>query len=203
MKKILNILITILVLMTSISCTSSQDYLLKNGDIIFHTSLSSQSEFIQKATNSNLSHVGIIYIKNGKPYVFEAVEPVKLTSLDEWISRGENKNYKVYRSVTPLSQTDINKMYDYCVTQQGKHYDIKFQWNDDKIYCSELVWYAYNSIGIELSVPRTFSDFNIDSEEIQKEIIKRYGDKFVKSEPVVSPQCLTESRYLYEIFSNY
>ena len=203
MKTILNIFLTLLVVITTMGCTNSQDYSLQNGDIIFHTSLSSQSQFIQEATNSKLSHVGVIYIKEGKPYVFEAVEPVKITPLDEWINRGKDNKYKVYRTTTPLSETDLNKMYDYCVTQQGKHYDMKFQWNDDKIYCSELVWDAYNSVGIQLSTPKTFSDFEIDSPEIKKEIIRRYGDKFVQSEPVVSPQCLVESKYLYEIFSNY
>jgi uncharacterized protein YycO len=203
MKKILNILLTLLVMISTMGCTNSRDYSLQNGDIIFHTSLSSQSQFIQEATNSKLSHVGVIYIKEGKPYVFEAVEPVKITPLDEWINRGKDNKYKVYRTTTPLSETDLNKMYDYCVTQQSKHYDMKFQWNDDKIYCSELVWGAYNSVGIQLSIPKTFSDFAIDSPEIKKEIIRRYGDKFVQSEPVVSPQCLVESKYLYEIFSNY
>ena len=203
MKNILNILMTVLILMSNITCTSSQDYSFKNGDVIFHTSTTEQSEHIQYATNSKLSHVGIIYIKERKPYVFEAVGPVKITPLDEWIYRGKDNKYKVYRSITPLSETDLTKMYGYCVTQQGKPYDVKFQWNDDKIYCSELVWYAYNSIGIELSIPKPFSDFDIEKEEIKKEIIKRYGDKFVKSEPVVSPRCLVESKYLYEIFSNY
>ena len=94
-------------------------------------------------------------------------------------------------------------MYEYCVKQEGKNYDMKFQWDDSKIYCSELVWYTYNSIGIQLSTPKTFSDFEIESPEIKKEIVRRYGDKFVQSEPVVSPQCLIESKYLFEIFSNY
>mgnify|MGYP003651049889 CR=1 FL=1 len=205
MKNILNILITLFILMSNIKCTKSQDFSFKNGDIIFHTSLSSQSKFIQEATNSKVSHVGIIYRNDEEDivYVFEAVEPVKITPLIEWVERGENNQYKVYRSTVPLSQDDINKIYDYCFMQKDKHYDSKFQWNDDKIYCSELVWYAYKSIGVELSQPKTFSDFNISSKEIQQEIIRRYGDKFVKSEPVVSPQCLTESKYLDEIFSNY
>ena len=94
-------------------------------------------------------------------------------------------------------------MYEYCVSQKGKYYDKKFQWNDDKIYCSELVWKAYEVIGIELSEKKTFSDFQIDKPEIQKTIKERYGDKFIESEPVVSPQCLVESKYLYEIFSNF
>ena len=99
MKKILNILTTLLILMSNIGCTSSQAYSLQNGDVIFHTSLSSQSKLIQEATNSNLSHVGIIYMRDGKPYVFEAVGPVKITPLDEWIYQGKDNKYKVSKSL--------------------------------------------------------------------------------------------------------
>ena len=34
--------------------------------------------------------MGIIYLERGKPFVFEAIQPVKLTPLKEWIDRGEN-----------------------------------------------------------------------------------------------------------------
>ena len=203
MTKILNLFLTLVIIIMTIGCGNSQDLSFKTGDIIFHTSLSSQSKFIQDATNSKFSHVGIIYIKEGKPYVFEAVEPVRLTPLPKWVNKGENKNYTVYRSNIPLSENDLTKMYEYCVKQEGKHYDMKFQWDDSKIYCSELVWDTYNSVGIQLSTPKTFADFDIESTEIKKEIVRRYGDKFVQSELVVSPQCIIESRHLFKIFSNY
>jgi len=59
---------------------------LQNGDLIFQTSLSSQSMAIQLATKSKYSHCGLIY-KNGNDFfVFEAVHPVKRTPLDEWIA---------------------------------------------------------------------------------------------------------------------
>jgi len=61
---------------------------LQNGDLIFHTSQSSQSQAIQIATNSKYSHMGIIY-KDGKEYfVYEAIQPVQITKLDDWINRG-------------------------------------------------------------------------------------------------------------------
>ncbi|MGD8860937.1 MAG: YiiX/YebB-like N1pC/P60 family cysteine hydrolase [Myxococcales bacterium] len=41
-------------------------------DIIFQTSRSGQSPAIQRATASPYSHVGIIFHRNGKPFVFEA-----------------------------------------------------------------------------------------------------------------------------------
>ena len=68
-----------------------------NGDIIFQTSKSSQSKAIQLATNSKYSHMGIIYENNGRYFVYEAVQPVKLTPLKEWIDRGEDEHYVVKR----------------------------------------------------------------------------------------------------------
>ena len=44
----------------------------KDGDVIFQTSLSSQSVAIQRATHSRYSHMGIIFFRSGQPYVFEA-----------------------------------------------------------------------------------------------------------------------------------
>ena len=206
MNKILNILLTLLILVTSIKNSNSQEF--DNGDIIFHTSLSSQSELIQAATNSKLSHVGIVYVKDGKSYVFEAVEPVKLTPLSEWINRGVNGKYRVFRyfnksTTGRLTKKELDKMYEYCLSQKDKPYDLRFQWGDDKIYCSELVWKTYNSVGIKLCEPKPFSDFNIQSNRIKEEIDRRYGEDFVESEPVVSPQCLLECVYLYEVFNNY
>jgi len=33
--------------------------------------------------------MGIVYVSDGEPLVFEAVQPVKLTPLQAWIERGE------------------------------------------------------------------------------------------------------------------
>ena len=70
-------------------------YTPQNGDIIFHTSKSSQSKAIQIATKSPYSHVGNVYIKDGKPYVYEAISRVSLTPMKNWISRGENSRLVV------------------------------------------------------------------------------------------------------------
>ncbi|WKK60412.1 YiiX/YebB-like N1pC/P60 family cysteine hydrolase [Sphingobacterium sp. BN32] len=63
---------------------------MKNGDLIFQTSLSGQSKAIQLTTNSKYSHCGIIFSDEGHFYVFEAVQPIKSTALEEWIALGEN-----------------------------------------------------------------------------------------------------------------
>lgn len=70
---------------------------IKDGDLIFQTSLSEQSKAIQLATKSKYSHCGIIYSENRQYYVFEAVQPVKTTALDQWIARGKDGHYVIKR----------------------------------------------------------------------------------------------------------
>jgi len=70
---------------------------LLDGDIIFQESLSDQSKAIQLAAKSKYSHMGIIFIKDNQYFVFEAVQPVKLTPLKDWINAGANHHYVVKR----------------------------------------------------------------------------------------------------------
>lgn len=67
-------------------CKSSTATQFLDGDIIFHTSLSAQSSAIQKATHSRYSHMGIIFLKSGEPYVYEAIRTVQYTPLKKWIA---------------------------------------------------------------------------------------------------------------------
>lgn len=118
----------------------------QDGDLIFQTSLSSQSLAIQKATKSKYSHCGIIYNNNGKYYVFEAIQPVKLTELEKWIARGKDGKFVIKRlknSDTILTTDNLQKMKTIGNLFLGKDYDIVFEWNDNKIYCSELIWKIY------------------------------------------------------------
>lgn len=61
---------------------------LHDGDIVFQTSQAAQSLAVQKATGSRYSHMGIIILREGKPFVFEAAHTVQYTPLNNWIARG-------------------------------------------------------------------------------------------------------------------
>jgi uncharacterized protein YycO len=138
---------------------------LKNGDIIFQISKSSQSKAIQLATNSKYSHMGIIYEIDGDFIVYEAIQPVQITPLNDWIKRGENAHYVVKRLINSdevLSEITIKKMIEYGKQFEGKPYDIHFEWSDDKMYCSELVWKIYkNSTNTEIGKLQKLSEFNL------------------------------------------
>ena len=179
---------------------------IKNGDLIFQTSLSGQSKAIQLATKSKYSHCGLIYKDGNEFYVFEAVQPVKRTPLDEWIARGQDGKYVIKRLKNAdqvLTPTTLTKMKQVGEKFKGKKYDKTFEWSDDKIYCSELIWKIYQrSTGIEIGKLEKLSDFDLTNEAVKKIMKDRYGDKIPTEEIVISPASIFDSELLTTIESN-
>ena len=179
----------------------------KNGDIIFQTSQSEQCEAVRIATNSKFSHCGIIFIENGKTYVYEAVQPVKMTLLSDWIQHGEGNKYVVKRlqNADKLLNNDvIEKMKSYGETMNNKDYDIYFEWSNDKIYCSELVWKIYKEgANIELCNLQKLKEFNLEHPLVKSILKERYGNKVPLNEEVVAPSQIVGSNKLITVFDNY
>jgi hypothetical protein len=65
---------------------------LSDGDLIFQTSRSSQSAAVQHATGSIWSHMGMIVLRNGQPYVLEASATVRYTPLAQWVVYGVGRH---------------------------------------------------------------------------------------------------------------
>ena len=189
-------LITFLLLLSFASC--GQQY--QDGDLIFQHSASTQSTAVQLATNSYYSHCGIIFNLEGKPYVFEALEPVGVRSLADWINSGEDQKYAVYRlKDKSLSAAQLNQMKVYLKAQLGKHYDLGFNWSEREMYCSELAFKAYQATGIELCRPKALKDFNLESPQVRRIMEQRYGSDIPYEEPMVAPGQLSESALLYKV----
>ena len=175
----------------------------KNGDIIFQTSKSRQSKAIQLATGSRYSHMGIIYENDGQFFVYEAVQPVKLTPLTEWINRGENGHYVIKRLENAdqvLTNLTLTKMKQIGEQFKGKSYDIYFEWSDDRIYCSELVWKIYKqATNIEIGKLEQLSDFDLSNEIVKAKMKERYGSNIPMDEKVISPAAMFNSDKLITI----
>ena len=180
------------------SYTAIANYQPHNGDVIFQSSQSNQSKAIEQATNSPYSHVGIIFIKNGKPYVFEAASKVIYTPLDKWINRGKNKTYVIKRLKNhPLSQQEITSLKQVAHKFENKPYDIWFGWDDKYIYCSELVWKIYNrALKLKIGQLQTIKDFNLSSPAVKQKLKERYGNNIPYQETVISPVAIFNSPLL-------
>lgn len=198
------IFIFLIMLLSSFGYSCSKEYQAQNGDIIFQTSRSSQSVAIQRATKSKYSHMGIVYIKNGQLFVFEAVEPVKLTSFRDWVARGDGRHYVVKRlsnAKERLTSEAFERMLEVGKTFEGKHYDLYFEWSDDRIYCSELVWKIYKcALNIEVGELQTMREFDLSDPLVQAKVSERFGGTVPKNEIVISPAAIFASDILVTVY---
>lgn len=179
-------------------------YSLQEGDVVFQETKSNQATAVKAATNSRWSHVGIIVRNNGKLAVLEAVHPVRITSLKRFISRSPSSFYamRLKNAEEKLTPEAIKKAGTYGKSLIGKNYDSRFQWSDDRIYCSELVWKVYkHATGVELCKPRAFKTYNLEHPTVKRLIKQRYGsfNKLHLDELAVAPSDLAESPLLIEV----
>lgn len=166
----------------------------REGDVIFQTSQSQQSPLIQIATRSKISHCGIIVMKDGEPYVLETLKTLVITPLDKFIARGKGGRYWLKRS----NIENIKIKYD---SYLGKPYDLAFKFDNDKFYCSELIYDIYkNQLGIELCEPKKVSDYLIlgtDKLPMIEKAMKKRG--ITKEQYAVAPVDVFESDYLEDV----
>ena len=166
----------------------------REGDVIFHTSQSSQSPLIQIGTRSHITHCGIVVIKDGKPFVLETLKTLVLTPLDKFIARGKDGKYWLKRS----NRENIKIEYAHYL---GKPYDLAFSFDNDIYYCSELVYDIYkNQLGIELCKPKQVSDYLIlGTDKLNKieNTMQRRG--ITKEQYAVAPVDVFESEYLHSV----
>src|SRR6267142_1165466 len=184
------------------SCSPSPAITVQEGDIVFQTSRSAQSQAVQLATHSPYSHMGLVLFRDGKPFVFEAIARVQFTPFVEWIHRGEEGRYVVKRLRDPELLGDparLSALKRSALAFAGRPYDPYFEWSDDRIYCSELVWKAYDrGIGVQLGSLARLSTFDLSNLLVKTKLAERYGDKVPLDERVISPAAVFASPLLQE-----
>ena len=189
MKKLL--VFAVFGLLYLLGCSDSLAEQVRDGDLIFQTSRSEQSTAIQKATRSQYSHMGIVFLKNGSPYVYEAIKTVQYTPLKKWVERGEGGHYVVKRlrdADRILTSQAVKKLRQAGTKFQGKPYDSYFEWSDKRIYCSELVWKIYDrGISIRVGKLQKVLDLDLSDPIVKTKIMERYGNKVPMDETVISP----------------
>ncbi len=178
---------------------------LMEGDILFQISTSGQGKAIQLATHSQYSHCGILFKEKNKWMVFEGVQPVKSTPLAKWIDRGENNHYviKRYKKAMELLTPEVkSNMKTEAKKFIGKNYDLTFEWSDDRIYCSELVYKIYNrGAGISIGTLQELQDFDLSHPIVLQKLKERYGNKIPLHETVISPGAIFNDTSLIEVLN--
>lgn len=176
------------------------------GDIIFQELAGGQNLAVRLVTGSRYTHCGIIMEYQGELAVYEAIGPVGWKPVGEWIARGVDGHYVVMRlkDNDALTAAVVAAMMQSGAELEGRPYDLWFQWTDDNIYCSELVWKMYErGADINLAGLRKFSDYdNVQHPEVQRLANQRYPGVIPWDEEAVAPSDLMDSSLLYTVFAN-
>jgi hypothetical protein len=133
----------------------------RTGDLVFRRGKSFASQAVLLTDqNSGYSHVGILFISNGKSFVIHAVpdesddgsDVIKCEKLESFLSFEKASRAGIYR-IPGLSEEILDKV----VGWGRKAFDAKLGFDDeynlstdDKLYCTELIWKCYRSAGIDL-----------------------------------------------------
>jgi len=175
---------------------------LQTGDVVFQYTGGEQGEAVEAATGSKYTHCGIVFEQDRKLYVLEAVQPVKVVTLDSFRRRSKIFHARRLKNRSILNAAAMEKGLAWGRKQIGKDYDPLFQWDNETLYCSELVWKIYKqSTGIELCKTKTFKSYFLEKPAVRAVIQKRYGDleRLPEKEPVVAPSDLAASDLLEEV----
>jgi len=190
--------ILLIFITTIIVFSFTQNNIYRDGDIIFQTTSGQTGKAIQLATHSKFNHCGLLFFEYNKWVVYEAVQPVRKTSLEEFNARGKGIVKRL--NAKSLSTENINKLKANFKIFENKDYDEAFNWSDERIYCSELVYKLYkNGLQIELCKPRKLRDFDLSHPLVKEKLNEKYQNKIPLDEPMVSPEDIYNSALLIDV----
>ncbi len=182
------------------ACSSSvpKGYDIREGDILFqslpHCDL---VDAIEGMTGSSYSHCGIVERKGGAWYVIEAIGPVKETDLGEWIERGRAGRFSAYRLRDDLAARS-GRIIACALGYLGRPYDVHYEFDDSKIYCSELTYKAVEqATGVKLGRKQRIGDLNWKPYEIYMLSIE---NPIPMERELITPRALSEAPELKKVY---
>ena len=122
-------------------------------------------QVIEEATDSRITHVGIVHEKGDQCVVKEAIgNQVQEAPIREFLNRSRHNWFK---SIPGWSSGDIRRFIREASTFLGRPYDVEFRHDNDALYCSELVSLADLQAGLNifagLDIPAHWLDFSNQS----------------------------------------
>ncbi len=176
------------------------EYQPMEGDVVFqsfpHDPL---TDTIEGVSESPYSHCGMVMKQDGAWSVIEAVGPVMITPMDDWVDRGRNHAFAVFRFREKYRKL-VPQMIEAAKTFLGRPYDIHYEMGDEKIYCSELLYKAFKKAsGEDLGKVERLEKLNWKPYEAF--IRKIEGGKLPLDRAMITPRAVTEAPQVEKVYS--
>ena len=147
---------------------------------------------------ANFSHIGLIVSDNDTLKVLESIPPkVILTKLDDFLNRSSDQNGEPKVIVGRLNdeyKNTIPKAIQFAKKQIGVDYDEVFILDNDKYYCSELIYEAFSKDSIFQLQPMTFLQPETkDTLETWKEYYSDLGVEIPQNKLGINPGIMSLS----------
>ncbi len=148
--------------------------------------------------------MGVVMREPSGLVVLEAISPVTKTPLAKWVKRGKGHTYVVKRlrdGDARLGPHVLEKMRARGASWLGRPYDLRFRWDDESLYCSELAYKLFEqSAGLRIGKLQKASEMNLDDERVQEARRKRFaGVEFDPEETVITPDSMFNDEQLIEV----
>lgn len=192
-RRLLAVLLIALVTAGGAAAQVPGGYTPREGDVIFQSFPHSPlTDAIETATDSPFSHCGLVVREKKGFAVLEAIGPVTPTPLAQWIARGRDGGFAVYR-LKPEHAGKIAPLVAAARRYQGRPYDIRYRFDDERIYCSELIYKAYRDAtgGEELGEVRRLGD--LKWQPVEDFIRKIEGGGLPLEREMITPRDLSEA----------
>ncbi len=130
--------------------------------------------------------------------MIEAIGPVKETPLPLWIAQGRGNRYVAFRLRARL-EAKIPEIIASAQRYKGRPYDLRYDFDDAKIYCSELLWKSVrDATGVKLGVIQALGELKWQPyEEVIRQLEK---GELPLDRKMITPRALTEAPELREVF---
>ncbi|MFD0892274.1 hypothetical protein KBB96_12665 [Luteolibacter ambystomatis] len=207
MRKLLSMLLLCLGIQTGWADSTAKKtgaaYEPQEGDIVFQSLPNGWGmdlvDAIEGSTHSPYSHCGMVFQTSGAWMVIEAIGPVQHTPLAEWIARGRKKKVWAYRlaedqkKFIPTALAAMNK-------DLGKPYDPRYRFDDDAIYCSELIWRGWKA-ATGHGLGKTVKLGELDWQPYRKLIERIEGTTTIPVDrEMITPRDLAAARELTQVY---
>lgn len=175
-------------------------YTPEKGDVYFQSLPPTPlSATIEGATRSPYSHCGILNKKDGEWVIHEAIGPVRVTKLKDWIQQGEGGQFDVFR-LRDQYRSRIDDLLRATERYMGRPYDILYDFDDETIYCSELIFKSFKEVFDEdLGVVVTLGDLDWKPYE---SFIRSIDPSLPLSRKMITPKHLSEAVQLEQVYGS-
>lgn len=189
-----------LLLLVIAGCSTAfpKEYEPREGDLLFQSLPHSPlADAIEGVSQSPYSHCGIVAFKANQWIVIEAIGPVIETPLKDWVDRGREKDFAAYR--LEASFTDhIPAILEKARTYLGRPYDIHYSFDDERIYCSELIQKSIKGVTKRvIGKNQRLGDLNWKP---HKDFIRAIEGHVPLDREMITPQSLADAAELSKVF---